>query len=122
MSMKDKAVLVNALAPMPLMIPSYSVSKAAAFSLTQSLRALVAGQAVRVHAVLLGPVNTDMTRGSEVPMASPQSVALAIFDAVDNGEEEVFPDPASAPIAADWRDSVIKRLERQLAQVAPASS
>jgi NAD(P)-dependent dehydrogenase (short-subunit alcohol dehydrogenase family) len=34
---------VNALAPLPLIIPAYSVSKAAAFSLTQ-LRALVAGQ------------------------------------------------------------------------------
>jgi len=35
---------VNAFAPLPL-IPSYSVSKAAAFNLTQSLRTLLAGQA-----------------------------------------------------------------------------
>jgi NAD(P)-dependent dehydrogenase (short-subunit alcohol dehydrogenase family) len=109
----------NALAPLPLVMPAYSVSKAAAFSLTQSLRALVAGQGVRVHAVLPGPVDTDMTRGSAVPKASPESVARAVFDAVDNGEEEIFPDPASAPIAAGWRDSVVKLLERQLAQVAP---
>ncbi len=66
---------VNALAPLPLVIPAYSVSKAAAFSLTQSLRALVAGQGVRVHAVLPGPVDTDMTRGSDIPKASPESVA-----------------------------------------------
>ena len=112
---------MNALAPLPL-IPAYSVSKAAAFSLTQSLRALVAGQGVRVHAVLPGPVDTDMTRGSDVPKASPGSVALAIFNAVDNGEEEIFPDPASAPMAAHWRDSAAKLLERQLAQVAPVSS
>jgi NAD(P)-dependent dehydrogenase (short-subunit alcohol dehydrogenase family) len=113
---------VNALAPIPFMIPSYSVSKAAAFSLTQSLRALVAGQGVKVHAVLLGPVDTDMTRGSDVPTASPRSVALAIFDAVDNGEEEIFPDPASASIAGRWRDSVTKQLERQFARVAPVGS
>jgi NAD(P)-dependent dehydrogenase (short-subunit alcohol dehydrogenase family) len=113
---------VNALAPIPFMIPSYSVSKAAAFSLTQSLRALVAGQGVKVHAVLLGPVDTDMTRGSDVPKASPRSVALAIFDAVDNGEEEIFPDPASASIAGRWRDSLTKQLERQLARVAPVGS
>jgi NAD(P)-dependent dehydrogenase (short-subunit alcohol dehydrogenase family) len=112
----------NALAPLPLIMPAYSVSKAAAFSLTQSLRALVAGQGIRVHAVLPGPVNTDMTRGSNVPKASPESVALAIFDAVGNGEEEIFPDPASAPIAARWRDSPAKLLERQLAQVTPAKS
>jgi NAD(P)-dependent dehydrogenase (short-subunit alcohol dehydrogenase family) len=112
----------NALAPLPLIMPAYSVSKAAAFSLTQSLRALVAGQGIRVHAVLPGPVDTDMTRGSNVPKASPESVALAIFDAVGNGEEEIFPDPASAPIAARWRDSPAKLLERQLAQVTPANS
>lgn len=112
----------NALAPLPLMTPAYSVSKAAAFSMTQSLRALVAGQGVRVHAVLPGPVETDMTRGSNVPGASPESVAQAIFDAVDNGEEEIFPDPASAPLADRWRDGVAKQLERQLAQVAPVDS
>jgi NAD(P)-dependent dehydrogenase (short-subunit alcohol dehydrogenase family) len=110
----------NALAPLPHMIPAYSVSKAAAFSLTQSFRALLAGRGVRVHAVLPGPVDTDMTQGSDIPKASPESVAQAIFDAIDNGEEDIFPDPASAPIAARWRDSVGKQLERQLAQVAPA--
>ena len=113
---------VNALAPMPFVIPAYSVSKAAAFSLTQSLRARVAGQGVRVHAVLPGPVDTDMLRGSDVPKSSPESVALAIFDAVDNGEEEIFPDPASAPMAASWRDGAAKLLERQLAHVARVSS
>jgi NAD(P)-dependent dehydrogenase (short-subunit alcohol dehydrogenase family) len=107
---------------LPLIMPAYAVSKAAAFSLTQSFRALVAGLGVRVHAVLPGPVDTDMTRGSNVLKASPESVALAIFDAVDNGEEEIFPDPASAPIAARWRDSVAKLLERQLAHVTPVSS
>jgi NAD(P)-dependent dehydrogenase (short-subunit alcohol dehydrogenase family) len=113
---------VNALAPLPFIIPAYSVSKAAAFSLTQSLRARVAGQGVSVHAVLPGPVDTDMLRGSDLPKASPESVALAIFDGVDEGDEEIFPDPASAPLAAGWRDGAAKLLERQLAQAAPVSS
>ncbi len=112
---------VNALAPLPFIIPAYSVSKAAAFSLTQSLRARVAGQGVSVHAVLAGPVDTDMLRGSDVPKASPASVARAIFDAVEAGDEEIFPDPASAPLAAGWREGAAKLLERQLAQAAPAS-
>jgi hypothetical protein len=60
-----------------------------------------------------------MIRGSDIPRASPESVALAIFDGVDNWEEDIFPDPASAPIAALWGDSAAKLLERQLAQVAP---
>jgi NAD(P)-dependent dehydrogenase (short-subunit alcohol dehydrogenase family) len=113
---------VNALAPLPFIFPAYSVSKAAAFSLTQSLRGLLAGQGVTVHAVLPGPVDTDMMRGSDIPKASPESVAQAVFDAVDNGEEEIFPDPTSAPLAALWRDSASKVLERQLAQVAPVGS
>jgi hypothetical protein len=63
-----------------------------------------------------------MTWGLDIPgKASPESVALAIFDAVDNGEEGIFPDPTSAPIAAHWRDGAAKVLERRLAQVAPAS-
>ena len=114
---------VNALAPLPLIIPAYSVSKAAAFSLTQSLRALLAAQGVRVHAVLPGPVDTDMTRGFTIPgKASPESVALAIFDAIDDGEEDIFPDPTSAPMADSWRNSGAKALERQLAQLGPFRS
>jgi NAD(P)-dependent dehydrogenase (short-subunit alcohol dehydrogenase family) len=107
---------VNALAPLPFIIPAYSASKAAAFSLTQSLRARVAGQGVSVHAVLPGPVDTDMLRGSDIPKASPESVARAIFDGVDDGDEEIFPDPASAPLAAGWHDGAAKLLERQLAE------
>ena len=114
---------VNSLAPLPHIIPGYSVSKAAAFSLTQSLRALLAVQGVKVHAVLPGPVDTDMTRGFTIPgKASPQSVALAIYNAIDNGEEDIFPDPASAPMADSWRNSAAKALERQLAQLAPVSA
>jgi NAD(P)-dependent dehydrogenase (short-subunit alcohol dehydrogenase family) len=111
---------VYAFAPLPL-IPAYSISKAAAFSLTQSLRALVAGQGVRVHAVLTGPVDTDMTRGFDIPKASPQSVARAIFDGVDNGEDDIFPDPMSASMADDWRGGAAKALERQNAALAYAA-
>jgi len=111
---------VYAFAPLPL-IPAYSISKAAAFSLTQSLRALVAGQNVRVHAVLTGPVDTDMTRGFEIPKASPQSVARAIFDGMDNGEEDIFPDPMSASMADGWRSGAAKALERQNAALAQAA-
>ncbi len=113
---------VNSLAPLPFIIPAYSVSKAAAFSLTQSLRALLAGQGVQVHAVLPGPVDTDMLRGVDIPKTSPESVALAIFDGVDKGEEEIFPDPATAPLAAHWGSGAAKLLERQLAHVTPVSS
>jgi short-subunit dehydrogenase len=55
------------LAPLPV-VAAYSISKAAAAKMTQSLRALVAGQSVAVHGVFLGPIDTDMNRGFEIPL------------------------------------------------------
>ena len=110
---------VTALAALPF-IPAYSISKAAAFSLSQSLRALLAGKGVRVHAVMSGPVDTDMSRGFEIPKASPESVARAIFDGVENGEEEIFPDPMSESLAESWRGGAVKALERQNAALVEA--
>ena len=123
---RSKGAIVNnvslmALAPFPI-TPAYAISKAAAFNLSQSLRALLAGRGVRVHAALTGPTDTDMTRGFEIPKATPASVARAILDAVDNGEEEIFPDPMSAAIADGWRSGVAKELERQNAAFAPAAA
>jgi NAD(P)-dependent dehydrogenase (short-subunit alcohol dehydrogenase family) len=112
-------VSLMALAALPL-TPAYSISKAAAFSLTQSLRALLAGRGVRVHAVLTGPVDTDMTRGFDIPKASAESVARAILDGVEKGEEDIFPDPLSASVADGWRGGAAKALERQNAVLAQA--
>lgn len=97
---------------MPI-IPSYSVSKAAALSLTQSLRALLAARGVSVHAVLAGPIDTDMTRDFPMAKASAESVARAILDAVQRGEDDLFPDPASATLADSWHSGALKERERQ---------
>jgi len=113
-------VSTMALAPLPL-TPAYAISKAAAFNLTQSLRALLAGRGVQVHAVLTGPTDTDMTRGFDIPKASPESVARAIFDGVENGEEDIFPDPMSQSIAGSWRSGAAKELERQNAAFVAAA-
>jgi NAD(P)-dependent dehydrogenase (short-subunit alcohol dehydrogenase family) len=113
------ALSVTAFASLPV-IPAYSISKAAAFSLSQSLRALLAGRGVSVHAVLTGPVDTDMSRGLDIPKASPESVARAIFDGVENGEEDIFPDPMSESMANSWRSGAAKALERQNAALVAA--
>jgi len=122
----SKGAIVNnlslaGLAPLPV-IPSYSTSKAAAFNLTQCLRALLAGQGVSVHAVVLGPVDTEMNRGFNIPKASTASAAAGIFDGLEKGDEEIFPDPASQSIAESWRAGVSKALERQFAAFAPKSA
>jgi NAD(P)-dependent dehydrogenase (short-subunit alcohol dehydrogenase family) len=105
-------VSLGALAAVPV-LPAYSASKAAALSLTQSLRALLAGRGVQVHAVLPGPIDTDMVRDLPIPKTAPESVARAIFDGVENGDEDIFPDPMSATMADGWRSGVAKELERQ---------
>ncbi len=110
---------LNAFAPLPL-IPAYSISKAAAFNMTQSLRALLAGRGVRVHAVLTGPTDTDMSRGLDIPKASPESVARAIFDGVEKEEEDIFPDPMSQSMAESWRSGATKALEHQYAALVTA--
>lgn len=103
---------VSGVAALPI-IPSYSVSKAAALALSQSLRALLAPKGVDVHVVLSGPIDTEMSRDLQVPKASPESVARAIFDGVERGEEEIFPDPLSERLAESWSVSPIKEMERQ---------
>jgi NAD(P)-dependent dehydrogenase (short-subunit alcohol dehydrogenase family) len=111
-------ISVNAFAAFPL-VPAYSISKAALFNLTQSLRGHLAGQGVSVHAVMTGLVDTDMTRGFDVmAKASPESVAQGIFDGVEKGEDEIFPDAMAQPLADSWRNGGGKELERQYAAVA----
>jgi NAD(P)-dependent dehydrogenase (short-subunit alcohol dehydrogenase family) len=123
---RSKGAIVNnlsmvALAPLPI-IPAYSISKAAALSMTQSLRALLAGQGVTVHAAVLGPIDTDMNRGFNIPKASTESAAQGIFDGLERCEEEIFPDPASQQIAEGWRTGVAKALEHQFAAFVPQSA
>ena len=83
---------------MPL-LPAYSISKAAEFSLSQSLRALLAGRGVTVYAVMAGPVDTDMSRDLAIPKSSPESVARAILDGVARGDEGCLP---RSHVRAPW--------------------
>ena len=120
---RSKGAIVNnlsmvALAPVPV-VSAYSISKAAAFNMTQALRALLARQGVTVHGVVLGPIDTDMNRGFDIPKASPESAAQGIFDGLEKGEEDIFPDPTSLSVADGWRMGVAKALERQFAALVP---
>ena len=105
-------VSLAAFAAVPV-LPAYSVSKAALFALTQSQRALLAADGVTVHAVMAGPIDTDMVRGLEVPKTAAEVVAGAVLDGVERGEQEIFPDPMSATLAAGWSAGEAKALERQ---------
>jgi NAD(P)-dependent dehydrogenase (short-subunit alcohol dehydrogenase family) len=112
-------VSLSAVAAVPV-LPAYSVSKAAALSITQTLRAVLAAQDVTVQAVLPGPIDTDMVRDLVVPKTSPEDVARATLDGVERGEQEIFPDPMSLTLAAAWRSGVAKQFERQNAAMVSA--
>src|SRR5262249_6896266 len=71
-------------------LPGYSISKAAMFSLSQVLRAMLAEKGVTVHSAILGPVDTEMVRVLPIPKSTPESVAAGIFDGVEKGEEDIF--------------------------------
>jgi hypothetical protein len=54
-----------------------------------------------------------MVRDLPIPKTPPESVARGIFDGIENGDEDVFPDPMAAMLAEGWRAGVSKELERQ---------
>src|SRR5437588_2490496 len=112
-------VSLGAVAAVPV-LPAYSVSKAASLSLTQSLRALLAGRGVSVYAVLPGPIDTDMVRDLDIPKTPPEDVARGTLDGVERGEEEIFPDSMSQSLADGWRTGVAKERERQNAAMGAA--
>jgi short-subunit dehydrogenase len=74
------------------------------------LRAQLARGGVTVHGVFPSPVDTDMSRDFDVPKVSPESVARAIFDGIESGEEDIFPDLVSASVAESWRNGATKAL------------
>jgi NAD(P)-dependent dehydrogenase (short-subunit alcohol dehydrogenase family) len=101
-------------------IPTYSASKAALHSLTQAARILLGTQGTAVFGVYPGPVDTDMTRGFEMPKSSPRDVAVAILDGIEAGQEDIFPDPFAVDFGRQFASSP-KASERQMAAMASGS-
>jgi NAD(P)-dependent dehydrogenase (short-subunit alcohol dehydrogenase family) len=69
------------------------ISNAATFSLSESLRALLTGQGVSVYAVLSNRSDAGGARKLELPRKSPASAARAILGGVEEGTEEIYPEP-----------------------------
>jgi len=120
----SRGTLVNVLSTASLaavpVIPGYSISKAAAYSFTQVLRALLAPNGVSVHAVLAGPIDTEMSQDLDIPKTAPDAVAAEILTAVADGVEDIFPDPAAAVLAAGWTDAPVTLMQRELAGMVAA--
>ena len=104
---------IVALASSP-MLAAYTASKAAGWSLTQSLRADLARHGITVHGVFPGAVDTDMIRSFTLPKTPAIDVARAVLDGIEAGTEDIFPDPMAQQLYAAWRQDH-KAVERQLA-------
>ena len=81
----------------------YSASKAAAHSMTQSLRASLRPRGIEVYGAYPGGIDTDMSAGIEAVKAAPEDVAAGILDGITAGQTTIFPDQASAQAGEVWR-------------------
>lgn len=102
------------------MVFTYSSSKAALHSITQNTRALLRGQGTFVAGVYPGPIDTEMAERFPIEKASPASAAAAILDGLEQGKEEIYPDP----FAIEYGDSYAvnpKGLEDRVAAMGAAA-
>jgi NAD(P)-dependent dehydrogenase (short-subunit alcohol dehydrogenase family) len=97
---------------------SYSASKAALYSLTQGMRAELAPQGTQVVGVFPGPVDTAMAEGVPLDKIAPIEVAKATLQAIEQGIEEVYPDPVSQNVFANLQ-TPLKAVEKQFAGMLP---
>jgi len=108
----DGGALVNVLSvlswfSMPA-TSAYCASKAAAWSLTNSLRAELLAQNTLVTAVHVGFMDTDMTARIEAPKLAPGVVAAQLVEALDRGRSEVLADDLSRAV----RDALSRPLDQ----------
>ncbi len=97
---------------------SYSASKAAVHSMTQGVRAELAAQGTLVIGVYPGPVDTDMAENFPMDKTPPNTVAKIVLEAVEAGEEDVYPDPTSLELHAGLLGDP-KAVEKQTGTMLP---
>jgi NAD(P)-dependent dehydrogenase (short-subunit alcohol dehydrogenase family) len=74
---------------------TYSVSKAAAWALTNGLRNELRAQGTQVLALHVGFMDTDMVAGLDVPKSRPEDVADFTIRTLEAGGEEALADEVS---------------------------
>ena len=95
----------------------YSASKAAAHSLTQALRPVLAADGILVHGVYPAGIDTDMLAGIDAPKTAAPQVAAGLLDGLAAGQEDIFPDPNAQAMAKLWWSDP-KAFERAFSGVA----
>ena len=79
---------------------SYSVSKAALWSATDSMRLDLTPRGVQVVGVYMAYVDTDMATGVDAPKTAPADVVRQVLDGLEAGALEVLADQAARDVRA----------------------
>lgn len=89
-------------------IAGYSASKAALYSATQAARIELSKKGIIVHAVNPGAIDTDMNKGSNMDMTSPDDVAVSILEDVEAEKLDIIPDKIGKGMYAIWKEDPAK--------------
>lgn len=81
---------------------AYSVTKAAAWALTNSLRIELRGQGTQVLGIHAGYIDTDMVSHVDAPKTSPADIAARTLEALERGDSEVLADDTAKHVKAGF--------------------
>jgi NAD(P)-dependent dehydrogenase (short-subunit alcohol dehydrogenase family) len=81
---------------------TYSISKAAAWALTNGLRNDLRDQGTLVVSVHAGLIDTDMAKDLTGPKTSADDIAQRVIEGLQNGDEEVLADAISHKVKAGF--------------------
>jgi NAD(P)-dependent dehydrogenase (short-subunit alcohol dehydrogenase family) len=81
---------------------AYSVTKAAAWALTNSLRIELRAQGTQVLGIHAGYIDTDMVSHVDAPKTSPADIAARTLEALERGDSEVLADDTAKHVKAGF--------------------
>ncbi|NES80267.1 MAG: SDR family oxidoreductase [Moorea sp. SIO2B7] len=98
--------------------PAYCASKAASYSITQSLKEVLGEQGTRVLSIHPGPIATDMGDAAGLTeIAEPPSlVAEAIIEALQSDDFHVFPDSMAKQIGNAYQSFAQNVVEAKISE------
>jgi len=85
---------------------AYSVTKAAAWALSNGLRNELRGQGTQVVSVHAGYIDTDMVKDVDNPKSRPEDIAAAVIAGIEAGDTEVLSDETSRQVKLGFAGSM----------------
>jgi NAD(P)-dependent dehydrogenase (short-subunit alcohol dehydrogenase family) len=82
------------------LLGSYGATKSASWALTNGLRQELRAQGTQVTALHMGFVDTELTRGIDMPKSTPEAIVRAAFDGLEAGVPEVLADEMTRQVKA----------------------